>query len=474
MNNDQNKQPESQAPIVTFSNIPLDDPAPTPVFPDPAELAASEPQEIPEIEVVDVQFKKGGKVYYFDPKGLELTTGDEVIIETARGPEYAFCAGGNHQVPKTLVVSPLRSVIRKATDQDRQTRQSFKDKEAEAFALCQEKILEHKLDMKLVSAEYSFDGSKLLFNFTADGRVDFRDLVKNLAGVFRTRIELRQIGVRDEAKLLGGLGICGRPFCCRQFLDDFQPVSIKMAKTQGLSLNPTKISGTCGRLMCCLKYEQDAYESLIKSSPKSDSLVNTYDGVGTVTDVNILKQTVKVRLEQDPSKQVTYPNCEVCVLRNGKARKNDPPIDTAIPPLPRPEKQQEQPEEITMFDESTLSNYTAGDAAKAAERAARSERRRAAALAEIGGEWLGDDKDKQKPSRSQGQNRNRNRNRNRSKGQNQEQTRAGDKITTRPLETKKQTQEGTGQKPAGEKKDNRNKRRYYRGGGKKTGGQKQS
>ena len=444
MNNDQNRQ--SSTPIVTFSNIPLDDPAP-PI-----------PEAPQEIEVVDVQFKKCGKVYYFDPKGLTLTAGTEVIIETARGPEYAFCAGGNHRVPKSLVVPPLRSVIRAATEQDKQTRRQFKEKEAEAFALCQEKIQEHKLDMN------SFDGSKLLFYFTADGRVDFRDLVKNLAGVFRTRIELRQIGVRDEAKLLGGLGICGRPFCCRQFLDDFQPVSIKMAKTQGLSLNPTKISGTCGRLMCCLKYEQDAYESLIKTSPKSDSLVNTYDGIGTVTDVNILKQTVKVRLEQDPSKQVTYGNCEVCVLRNGKAKKNDPPIDTDIPPLPRPEAKPDRSDEITMFDESTLSNYTAGDAAKAAERAARSERRRAAALAEIGGEWL--EEGKQKPAKAKSKSRSRNKSKKPSAAPQEQPPRGGDRITTRPLETKKAKSGET--KPSGEKKEN--KKRYYRG--KKSGGQK--
>ncbi len=351
---------EVKAPVVTFSNIPLDDDPPVPAFD-----SIPEPEDV---TVVGVQFKKGGKVYFFDPGKLDIATGDEVIIDTARGAEYGFCAEGNHTVPAAKVVQPLRAVIRIATDNDRRTRQEYKDKEPHAFEVCQNKILDHKLDMKLVSAEYSFDGSKILFYFTADGRVDFRDLVKDLAGVFRTRIELRQIGVRDEAKMMGGLGICGRPFCCKQFLDDFQPVSIKMAKTQSLSLNPTKISGTCGRLMCCLKYEQDAYESLIKTSPKQDSIVNTCDGKGTVTDVSLLKQTVKVRLDNDPSTVKCYHNCDICILRNGKGKKNDPPIPDDIPPLPKPAENQPEPESITMFDETILSNYVADEPKEKPER----------------------------------------------------------------------------------------------------------
>ncbi|MDD6239602.1 MAG: regulatory iron-sulfur-containing complex subunit RicT [Oscillospiraceae bacterium] len=351
---------EVKAPVVTFSNIPLDDDPPVPAFD-----SIPEPEDV---TVVGVQFKKGGKVYFFDPGKLDIVTGDEVIIDTARGAEYGFCAEGNHTVPAAKVVQPLRAVIRIATDNDRRTRQEYKDKEPHAFEVCQNKILDHKLDMKLVSAEYSFDGSKILFYFTADGRVDFRDLVKDLAGVFRTRIELRQIGVRDEAKMMGGLGICGRPFCCKQFLDDFQPVSIKMAKTQSLSLNPTKISGTCGRLMCCLKYEQDAYESLIKTSPKQDSIVNTCDGKGTVTDVSLLKQTVKVRLDNDPSTVKCYHNCDICILRNGKGKKNDPPIPDDIPPLPKPAEKQPEPESITMFDETILSNYVADEPKEKPER----------------------------------------------------------------------------------------------------------
>jgi cell fate regulator YaaT (PSP1 superfamily) len=373
MNNQDQTNDSVQTPVVTFSNIPLDDPTPSPVAYDQLPPEALEPQEI---TVVDIQFKKGGKVYYFDPGTLDIQTGQEVIIDTARGAEYGFCAGGNHLVPQDQVVPPLRKVLRIATQSDQRTRQEYKAKESSAFEVCQQKIIDHKLDMKLVSAEYSFDGSKILFYFTADGRVDFRDLVKDLASVFRTRIELRQIGVRDEAKMLGGLGICGRPFCCKQFLDDFQPVSIKMAKTQNLSLNPTKISGTCGRLMCCLKYEQDAYESLIKTSPKQDSLVNTCDGVGTVTESNLLKQTVKVRLESDTSTVKCYHNCDICVLRNGKGKKTDPPIPTDLPPLPKPEEKQPEPETITMFDESTLSNYSAPTAQREQKPKERTERKR--------------------------------------------------------------------------------------------------
>ena len=285
------------------------------------------------VDVVDVQFRAGSKIYYFAPGDLTVAAGDHVIIETARGPEYGTCTGGNHQVPFRDIVPPLRRVIRLATEADHRVLANNQVKEKRAFDICQQKIQEHKLDMQLVSAEYAFDGSKILFFFTADDRVDFRELVKNLAGIFRTRIELRQIGVRDKAKMVGGLGICGRPFCCAQFLDDFQPVSIKMAKTQNLSLNPTKISGTCGRLMCCLKYEQEAYEDLLKTSPKPESFVDTPEGRGTVVDVNLLRQSVKVRMEEQPETIGCFHNCEICVLRNGKARKNDPPIPADLAPI---------------------------------------------------------------------------------------------------------------------------------------------
>ena len=284
-------------------------------------------------EVVDIQFRAGQKVYYFDPAGHTCKAGDHVIIDTARGPEFGICTGGNHQIPTKDVVAPLRCVLRLATAEDERIVARNRAEEKRAFDICMQKIAEHQLDMQLVSAECAFDGSKILFFFTADERVDFRELVKNLASVFHTRIELRQIGVRDKAKMVGGLGICGRPFCCASFLDDFQPVSIKMAKTQNLSLNPTKISGTCGRLMCCLKYEQDAYEDLLRTSPKAESFVDTPDGRGTVVEVDLLRQRVKVRMEDSPETIAIFANTDIAVLRSGKAKKNDPPIPADLAPI---------------------------------------------------------------------------------------------------------------------------------------------
>ena len=300
------------------------------------ETAVQEPVQEPAQETVvvaDIHFRNNSKVYFFDPGQLTLTAGDHVIIETARGPEYGIVSAGNHPIPAKDVVSPLRAVLRRATPADEKIAADNTEKEKRAFKICLQKIADHKLDMQLVSAEYAFDGSKILFFFTADDRVDFRELVKNLASIFHTRIELRQIGVRDKAKMVGGLGICGRPFCCGEFLNDFQPVSIKMAKTQNLSLNPTKISGTCGRLMCCLKYEQEAYEDLLRTSPKPDSFVDTPDGRGTVTEVNLLRQSVKVRMENQTDTIGCYRNCDICVLRNGKAKKNDPPIPADLAPI---------------------------------------------------------------------------------------------------------------------------------------------
>ena len=303
--------------------------------------------------VVSVRFRSGCKTYYFDPRDLTVEAGQDIIVETAQGPEFAQCSEGNHQVPDEQVVQPLRAVVRIATDNDRHTAAYNRSREKEAFDICQKKIAQHKLEMKLVRVECSFDGSKILFFFTADGRVDFRELVKDLAGVFRARIELRQIGVRDEAKMLGGLGICGRPFCCAQFMDEFLPVSIKMAKTQSLSLNPTKISGTCGRLMCCLKYEQDAYEDAIKRMPKNDSFVLTPDGPGNVSDVNLLKETVNVRLDDRPEGPRCYHNCEVCVLRNGKGSRDG----IAIPDQ-WPERYVEPVKEDEMPPISFISDFT--------------------------------------------------------------------------------------------------------------------
>ena len=290
-------------------------------------------QEEATAEVVDIQFRPGQKIYFFDPNGIACKAGDHVIIDTARGPEYGICVGGNHHISTKDVVSPLRPVLRIATAQDERIMEENRAKEKQAYESCMKKIEEHGLDMQLVSAEYAFDGSKILFFFTADERVDFRELVKNLASMFHTRIELRQIGVRDKAKMVGGLGICGRPFCCASFLDDFQPVSIKMAKTQNLSLNPTKISGTCGRLMCCLKYEQDAYEDLIRNSPKLESFVDTPEGRGTVVELDLLRQRIKVRMEERPEVVSVFPNDEIAVLRSGKAKKNDPPIPADLAPI---------------------------------------------------------------------------------------------------------------------------------------------
>ena len=293
------------------------------------------------VEIIGVRFKSGGKQYYFDPAGLEVQPGQGVIVETSRGLEYGECAQGNTQVEEETVVQPLRPLVRIATEEDEKTVEKNREKEAKAFQICQEKIAAHGLEMKLVEAEYSFEGNKVLFFFTAEGRVDFRALVKDLASTIHARIELRQIGVRDEAKMLGGLGICGRPFCCAQFLDEFQPVSIKMAKTQNLSLNPTKISGTCGRLMCCLKYEQEAYEDLVKHTPKQESFVETPDGAGTVSSVTLLRQQVQVRLDSAPDTPKCYHNCEICVVRNGKGKRPEGYVE---PPLEELAKLRRAPE----------------------------------------------------------------------------------------------------------------------------------
>ena len=323
------------------------------------------------VQVVDIQFRPGQKVYYFDPAGKNYNAGDHVIIDTARGPEFGTCTAGNHSISAKEVVSPLRPVLRKATAQDEKTVENNRKTEEHACRVCMEKIQEQGLDMQLVSAECAFDGSKILFFFTADERVDFRELVKALASSFHTRIELRQIGVRDKARMVGGLGICGRPFCCATFLDDFQPVSIKMAKTQSLSLNPTKISGTCGRLMCCLKYEQDAYEDLIKNSPKPESFVDTPDGRGTVVDIELLRQRVKVQMEEQPETIGVFRNDEIAVLRSGKAKKNDPPIPADLAPISgnkKPRRRFESEEKLLSLDPIKF-RYSTDTVAEAVEEA---------------------------------------------------------------------------------------------------------
>ncbi len=271
-------------------------------------------------EVIGVKFNKAGKIYYFDPKGQKFSIDDGVVLETSRGVEFGLVAVKNKEVEDNEIVAPLKPIIRKATPADFEKLKKNKAKEKEAFDIAVKKIQEHKLNMKLINTEYTFDGSKILFYFTADGRVDFRELVKTLAGIFRTRIELRQMGVRDEAKTLGAISICGRPLCCSSFLNDFHSVSIRMAKDQGLSLNPTKISGICGRLMCCLEYEQPAYEDLLKKVPGKGALVE-YDGQrGTVTDVFVLKGLIKVKF--GTPEEFTYKildSKDVKILKKGKS-----------------------------------------------------------------------------------------------------------------------------------------------------------
>ena len=281
-------------------------------------------------EVISIKFRGRGKTYYFDPAGVTARTGDTLVVETSKGMELGECVKGNHMVGDGDCVQPLRPVVRRATPDDLRIAELNRKREKEALGICRELIEKHKLEMKLVDVECSFEGNKILFFFTADGRVDFRELVKDLAGVFRTRIELRQIGVRDESKMLGGLGICGQPFCCSRFLRDFQPVSIKMAKEQGLSLNPAKISGSCGRLMCCLAYEQPAYEYLNRIAPGVGSIVKTPEGVGAVVETNVISGTLRVRMDPPATGFKTFHKDECQYLRGGKR--------APIAPDPEPEE----------------------------------------------------------------------------------------------------------------------------------------
>ena len=307
--------------------------------------------------VVSIKFKGRGKTYYFDPNGIEVAEGVQVVVETSKGLELASCVQGNHEVTDERIVPPLRPVVRIATADDLRIAELCKTREKEAFGIAEQKIAEHGLDMKLVDVECNFEGNKILFFFTSDGRVDFRELVKDLAGIFRTRIELRQIGVRDEAKMLGGIGVCGQPFCCSRYMDEFQPVSTKMAKTQSLSLNPTKISGSCGRLMCCLRYEQEAYEELVKGVPKNGAFVETPVGYGSVTQVNLLRQTVKVRLDGDESIR-SFEADEVAAVPGGRPKPGEtPPHVLKLVP-----KRKEEPEEKT--DEWVMPPIFAEDTAR--------------------------------------------------------------------------------------------------------------
>ena len=423
-------------------------------------------------EVISVRFRGGCKNYYFDPKGHAVKMGDQVIVETAQGPEFGTCTQGNHEVADEAVVQPLCAMLRLATDADRRTVDYNRKKESEAFDICEKKIADHGLEMKLVNVSASFDGSKIIFFFTADGRVDFRELVRDLAGVFRARIELRQIGVRDEAKMIGGLGICGRPFCCSQFMDEFLPVSIKMAKTQSLSLNPTKISGTCGRLMCCLKYEQDAYEDAIKRMPKNDSFVLTPDGTGNVSDINVLKETVNVRLDDRPEGARCYHNCEVCVLRNGKGSR-----EGIVVPDKRPERYiepiaEEELPAITLVSDFDPDAAAAEDGKRRRSRGGRG-RRRGESAGERPAEKAAADN---KPARSEkadkpaGDKPNREGSRRRRSGR---RGSGGGQAAPAAAEAAPKKQERpAGEAPAGEKKRNNNRRRPRRrsGGGSKPNG----
>ena len=276
--------------------------------------------------IIGVRFRTAGKIYYFDPAGFEIKRNDHVIVETARGVEYGTVVGDIREVDDAKVVQPLKPVLRIATERDDEQEAANKGKEKKAFAICQEKIKKHKLDMKLIDAEYTFDNNKVLFYFTADGRIDFRELVKDLAGVFKTRIELRQIGVRDETKILGGIGICGRQLCCHGHLSEFVPVSIKMAKEQNLSLNPAKISGVCGRLMCCLKHEEETYEDLNRRLPNPGDFVTTDDGMkGEVSAVNVLRQQVKVIVNVGDEKEIREYRADQLHFRrrHGKNKRNN-------------------------------------------------------------------------------------------------------------------------------------------------------
>ena len=290
--------------------------------------------------VIGVRFKKAGKVYYFDPDSIWPHPGDNVIVETARGVEFGEVVTGARTVSDQQIVTPLKKVIRVANEEDIRRAEANEKREKEAFEVCQDRIAKHKLDMKLVSVEYTFDNNKIIFYFTANGRVDFRDLVKDLASVFKIRIELRQIGVRDEAKMLGGLGSCGRPICCGAFLGDFQPVSIKMAKEQNLSLYPTKISGQCGRLMCCLKYEQDNYEAVLKRVPRVGKDVVTPDGVGVIAEINCIKETVKVRVRVDDD------SFDVREYAIDDVRRPGPEDAAALKDMPRPERKPRRPRPV--------------------------------------------------------------------------------------------------------------------------------
>ena len=386
-------------------------------------------------EIISVRFRPGGKQYYFDPAGLTVAEGQSVIVETGKGLEYGTCVRRNTEVEDESVVQPLRPVVRLATEKDEKQVKENRGKEKDALRTCQQLVERHGLDMKLVQVEYSFDGNKIIFFFTSDGRVDFRALVKDLAGIFRARIELRQIGVRDEAKLLGGLGICGKPFCCAQFLDEFQPVSIKMAKTQNLSLNPTKISGTCGRLMCCLKYEQGAYEDAVKRCPKQESFVECPDGVGTVSAVNLLKEQVKVRLEDSTEQPKCYLTGEIRVVRPGKGKRPE-----GYEPPPKEELEKLRSQEGEQLRTGRRLDGPAD-------------------LGEVLDRYLGESQPKQADGQKQGNRRNRG---SQNRSQNQPRQQQGQPRSQKQAQPKPAPQNGGGQPGEAKSGPYQNHKRRYR------------
>ena len=416
-------------------------------------------------EVISVKFKNRGKSYFFAPNGKTVKSGEQVIVETSKGLEIADCCRGNHMVEDTAVVQPLRPVVRIATRDDLRVAEINKKREKEAFEICQQKIAEHGLDMKLVDVECNFEGNKTMFFFTSDGRVDFRELVKDLAGIFRNRIELRQIGVRDEAKMLGGLGICGRPFCCSRFIDEFQPVSTKMAKMQSMSLNPSKISGSCGRLMCCLRYEQEAYEDLVKSVPKQGAFVETPAGYGTVTQVNLLRQLVKVKLDGEGDDTVrTYRSAEVAAVPGGRPKDGETP-PSVLKYVPEPEEEEEPenewelpellingaPEEPAMQPESRgRSRRSRRSGKKRGDSKAAEEKKEPVASAKSGTE----EKKSVKPKPRQ------------RRGNGRKPSAGGQAVKqeARPAERSEKPRQAQPDKEGAEKKKNGSRRRYYHHG----------
>ena len=417
-------------------------------------------------EIIGVRFKDVGKIYYFSPNKNTVKCGSHVIVETARGVECGEVVIANREIEDDKVVQPLKSIIRIATDKDLETQKKNREKEQEIMKVFTRKIAEHKLDMKPIDIDCTFDGSKILFYFTAENRVDFRELVKDLASVYRTRIELRQIGVRDEAKMLGGLGICGRPFCCSQFIEEFQPVSTKMAKVQSMSLNPGKISGSCGRLMCCLRYEQEAYEELTKNVPKQGAFVETPSGYGIVTQVNLLRQMVKVKLDGEGDDTVkTYRAVEVAAVPGGRPKDGETP-PSVLKYVPEPEVEEEEETDIWKLPELFADDGSDKDKESAPAQKKRSRNRRS----RRGGKKPQSDakpapQSVQAPSAEEKKTTEKPKPRNRRGG--------GKKPAEQSVSAEQPKPQQQAKSPDGEKKRS-NRRYYHRGKPKNKGGQAQN